>query len=126
MFDIPVTVTLDARGYLAWALLGIILFFFDHYICNTFKVQSYRPNPPGRRESISRPTSFSSVQCVSSAVIKNRRLNSVALLAPLRSGLRFTQVHTKRLKIYTLFEVESFTHNLHVNKFTLVLEINVK
>ena len=33
-FDIPVavTVTFDARGYLAWNLLGIVLFFFDHYI----------------------------------------------------------------------------------------------
>ena len=28
----PVTATLDARGHLAWTSLGIILFFFDHYI----------------------------------------------------------------------------------------------
>ena len=32
VLDIPVTATLDARAYLAWSLLGIILFFFDHYI----------------------------------------------------------------------------------------------
>ena len=29
VFNIPVTAMLDARGYLAWTLLGIILFFFD-------------------------------------------------------------------------------------------------
>ena len=31
LFDIPVTATLDARGYLAWTLLGLFS-FFDHYI----------------------------------------------------------------------------------------------
>ena len=42
MFDIPVTVTLDARGYLAWTLLGIILFFFDHYYIISGEVIGFR------------------------------------------------------------------------------------